>query len=58
MLQVRIKFALKFFNLGWFSISCLLALIIYELGPGDKDLNLILACNKYTKIKEMWIQSC
>ena len=38
MLQLKIKFRLKFFNLGWFSISfqCILALIIHELGLGDK----------------------
>ena len=39
MLQVKIKFRLKFFNLhvGWFSLfSCLLALIIHESGLGDK----------------------
>ena len=39
MLQVKIKFRLKFFKIGWFTISlCLLALTIHELGlhVGDK----------------------
>ena len=37
MLRVEIKYKVKFFNLGWFSISLAfyLALIIYELGLGD-----------------------
>ena len=38
MLQVKIKSRLKFLNLhvGCFSICFFLALIIHELGPGDK----------------------
>ena len=36
MLQVELKFTLKFCNLGWFSLFGLLALIIQELGLGDK----------------------
>ena len=43
MLQVKIKFRLKFFNLGLFSISfVLLALIIHELGLGGKGNNNVL----------------
>ena len=43
MLQVKIKFRLKFFNLGLFSISfVLLGLIIHELGLGDKGNNNVL----------------
>ena len=36
--SVQIKFRLKFFNLGWFSICfvCLLALISHESELGDK----------------------
>ena len=37
LLQVKIKFRLKFFMPGWFSVSfCVLTLIIHELGLGDK----------------------
>ena len=38
MLQVKIIFLLKFFNLSWFSMSFLnvLALIIHELGLEEK----------------------
>ena len=39
LIQVKIKFRLKFFKIGWFTISlCLLALTIHELGlqVGDK----------------------
>ena len=35
MLQVKIKFSLKFFNLGWFSISFVSALIHESLGLGE-----------------------
>ena len=38
MLQVKTKFRLKFSNLGWFSISCLLLVLnIHELVLGDKE---------------------
>ena len=38
MLQVKIIFRVKFFNLGWFSIFfvSILALIHEQLGLGDK----------------------
>jgi len=41
VLQVKIKFRLKFFNPGWFYLSliCLLAFIIQEFGLGDKGNN-------------------
>ena len=35
MLQVELKFTLKFCDLGWYSFFDLLALIIQELGLGD-----------------------
>ena len=43
MLQVKIKFRLKFFDVGWFSIFfVLLALIIRELELEDKGNNNVL----------------
>ena len=38
MLQLKIVFRFKFFNLGWVSISqiCLLSQVIHELGLEDK----------------------
>ena len=59
MLQVKTKFRLKFSNLGWFSISCLLLVLnIHELVLRDKEtwesnwdkkfyLNLILTYKLY-----------
>ena len=43
VLQVKIKFRLKFFNPGWFFISliCLLAYIIQELGLGEEGNNFL-----------------
>ena len=74
MSQVKTKFRLKFSNLGWFSISCLLlALNIYELVLGDKEtwesywdktffsiyVNLILTCNiSYTSVNIMSYSNC
>ena len=38
MLRVKTKSGLKFSNLGWFSISCLLlSLKIHEIVLGDKE---------------------
>ena len=59
MLRAKTKFRLKFSNLGWFSISCLLLVLnIHELVLRDKEtwesywdkkfyLNLILTYKLY-----------
>ena len=62
MLQVKIKFRLNFFNLGWFSIFLsLLALIIHEETNEaenqsrlkNSNLNVILTCNIYTVVSQL-----
>ena len=74
MLQVKVKFRLKFFNLGWFSkyYLCLLTLILMIIMPILRiiNLNLILTytdtckplnkCNltKLVNIRQKCIQNC